>query len=119
MKKPITLIAMLISFFAITNQVLGHQCAIPSGLNATSSHATTVMLSLNAVPGGSSYKFEVQNASGNNTPFLFSSTINGTSYTLSGLTANENYKFNVRTNCGGDHSNWSQYFFFTSCYWLL
>jgi hypothetical protein len=114
MKKQITLIAMLMSFFAITNQAIGQQCAIPTGLHATSSTSTTVTLSWNAVQGGSSYKFEVQNASGNNTPFLFSSTINGTSYTLSGLTANANYKFKVRTNCGGDHSNWSAYFFFTS-----
>jgi|SRR6185436_7064426 len=114
MKKSITLIAMFISFFAISNQGIAQNCAIPTGLNAVSSNATTVVLSWNAVAGASSYKFEVQNASGNNTPFLFSQTINGTSFTLSGLTANANYKFKVRTNCGGDHSNWSPYFFFTS-----
>lgn len=103
---------MLACLFAMPSRGFS-QCAVPTGLNVTNVSVTTAKLSWTAVAGASSYTIEVQNASGNNTVYFFTTTVATAFYNLSGLTNNANYKFKVRTNCGGDHSNWSPYFFFT------
>src|SRR5205085_6661678 len=68
----------------------------------------------NAVAGAGSYEISVDNAQSNNVVYNFEVTTAATSYTLSGLIAGANYEFKVRTNCGGNHSDWSGWFNFTS-----
>lgn len=113
MKKTHTFFAILLLSIASIYQSFG-QCAIPSGLNATAVNPTTENFAWTAVGGASSYKIEVENANGNNVPYHLETTIGTNSYTLAGLTAGANYKFKVRTNCGGNHSDWSAWFFFNT-----
>ncbi|MEP7169999.1 MAG: fibronectin type III domain-containing protein [Bacteroidota bacterium] len=113
MRKTNTLFAIIISMIAFANQSFS-QCPVTTGLNATAANQTTETMTWNAVAGATSYKLEVEDAQGNNVPFHFETNVNGTSYTLSGLTAGANYKFKVRTQCGGNHPNWSAFFSFTT-----
>lgn len=113
MKKTNTLFAVIISLIAFANQSFS-QCPVTTGLNATAVNQTTENMTWNSMPGATSYKLEVQDAQGNNVPFHFEINVSGTSYTLPGLTAGANYKFKVRTQCGGNHPNWSAFFSFTA-----
>lgn len=113
MKKTNTLFAVIISLIAFANQSFS-QCPVTTGLNATAVNQTTENMIWNSMPGATSYKLEVQEAQGNNVPFHFEINVSGTSYTLPGLTAGANYKFKVRTQCGGNHPNWSAFFSFTA-----
>ena len=113
MKKTNTLFAVVICMIAFLNQSFS-QCPVTTGLNATAVDQTTETMTWSAMAGATSYDLEVQNAQGNNVPFHFETTVTGTSYTLAGLTANAKYKFKVRTNCGGNHPNWSPFFSFTA-----
>jgi hypothetical protein len=57
---------------------------------------------------------EVQDGQNNPVDFLKRATVTGTSYTITGLNASSNYKFKVRSVCGGDKSQWSAYKTFTT-----
>jgi type IX secretion system substrate protein/fibronectin type III domain protein len=113
MKKTNKLFAVIICMIAFANQSFS-QCAVTTGLNATAVNQTTETMTWNGMPGATSYKLEVEDAQGNNVPFHFETNVSGTSYTLPGLTAGANYKFKVRTQCGGNHPDWSAFFSFTA-----
>ncbi|MBX7243140.1 MAG: fibronectin type III domain-containing protein [Bacteroidia bacterium] len=89
-------------------------CDVPVGLGVMNQAGTTATIKWNAVTGATSYLIEVENGTGNVTPFFFTQTITATSKIVSGLTPNKNYKFKVKTNCGTKHSNWSASFPFGS-----
>lgn len=114
MKKVTTLLMTTLLFvFAVSKT--NAQCADATGLNAAILTATSSTLTWTAVAGADNYDVNVQNGTGN--PIFMDVTTNdvaGTSFIASGLTAGKNYKFKVRTNCGGDHSSWSPYFNFTA-----
>src|SRR6185436_1918974 len=113
MKKTNTLFTVIISMIAFANQSFS-QCPVTTGLNATAVNQTTETMTWNNMSGATSYRLEVEDAQGNNVPFHFETNVSGTSYTLSGLTAGAHYKFKVRTQCGGNHPNWSPFFSFTA-----
>ncbi|MEK7253169.1 MAG: fibronectin type III domain-containing protein, partial [Bacteroidota bacterium] len=89
------------------------QCGIPNGLNVTNVAFPSATLGWNAVSGATSYIINVQNASGNNTPFNVTLTSATNSITVNSFPVQGNYKFKVRTVCGGNNSNWSPTFNFT------
>ena len=109
MKKVSTLLVLTMLLFVTTSN-LNAQCAGATGLSASVLSATSTTLSW-----ADDYDVNVQNGPGN--PLVMDVTTNdvaGTSFIAIGLTSGANYKFKVRTNCGGDHSSWSPYFFFTA-----
>ena len=80
-------------------------CAAPTGLVATTT-GTSASLTWTAVAGAVGYSVEVENEG--LTPFFHIEVPVGTNtYTVTGLVANGNYKFKVRTNCGSNNSDWS------------
>ena len=90
-------------------------CATPTGLTATTDPTTgAVTLNWNASTGALSYQLEIENASGNNTPFKAVANATTTTYTVTGLLAAKNYKFKVRAVCTGGHSNWTDWKTFNS-----
>ena len=115
MKKlnSLSLIATLLLMVAYNTS--NAQCVTPTGLTATVADATSMNLLWAAVDGADDYTINIQEGPDN--PVNYDVTITdvvGTSYLAAGLTASTNYKFKVRTNCGGDHSSWSEYFYFTT-----
>ncbi len=88
-------------------------CGLPSSLQAVPA-GTTAVLNWTAQSDASSYHIEVEDALNNPVHFFVETTVSGTAYTVTGLTPGQNYKFKVRSNCGGDHSDWSDWFYFTS-----
>ena len=115
MKRVSTIIIVAIAFFATSFQTATAQCTAPTGLGAAVIDATTMNLFWTAVAGATSYDINVQNGPGN--PVVMDVTTNniaGPTFMVEGLTAGSSYKFKVRTDCGGDHSGWSPYFFFTA-----
>lgn len=91
----------------------GGSCALPTGLAATG-YGTSAALIWNAVSGVSSYTIEVEDASGNPTVFNFETNVTSNNYTVTGLLANQPYKFKVRSNCGGTQSDWTAFVTFNS-----
>lgn len=88
-------------------------CDIASGLSVSDNSAGSATLNWNAVGGASSYDLEVQDEQ-NNGAFHIEINVPANSYTVSGLQAGVLYKFKVRTHCGGDKSDWTEWFFFTA-----
>ncbi|MBK8847896.1 MAG: T9SS type A sorting domain-containing protein [Bacteroidetes bacterium] len=113
MMKNLTklMMSLIVTLFAIN--VNAQNCGIPTGLSATSINGATT-LAWNAVPGASSYTVEIQNAQGN--PQVITITLQSITNSImpQGLNNGANYKFKVRTNCGGQNSNWSNVFFFVA-----
>ena len=91
----------------------GNACAIPAGLSVAMASGSAT-LSWGAVAGAASYSIEVENASGNNQFYSFTTTTANTTFLLTGLAANLNYKFKVRANCNSAHSDWSPWLVFNS-----
>lgn len=89
-------------------------CTTPTGLGVMNQTGTSATIKWSPVSGATSYLIEVENGTGNVAPFFFTQTITATAKVVTGLTANKNYKFKVRTNCGSKHSNWSAVFAFGS-----
>lgn len=113
MKKITQLALAFIMILAVSNQ-LNAQCIVPTGLSVTVVNPTSTALNWPAVAGALSYRIEIQNATGNNVPFLATASVVTNTYTITGLTAGANYKYKVRTVCSSGKSNWSTYFLFTS-----
>ena len=88
-------------------------CDIASGLSVSDNSAGSATLNWNAVGGANSYDLEVQDEQ-NNGAFHIEINVPANSYTVSGLQAGVLYKFKVRTHCGGDKSDWTEWFFFTA-----
>lgn len=89
-------------------------CDIASGLNVTDNAGGSATLNWAAVSGATSYEVEAQDEQNNPSTFHIETTVTGNSYVLTGLQAGVLYKFKVRTHCGGDKSDWSEWFFFTA-----
>jgi hypothetical protein len=103
-----------VAAFLLSSAQLFAQCPIPNGLGVSVVDGTTTLLTWNNMNNASSYKVNIQEGSGNPVTFQFNITVTTNSFTISGLTEGANYKFKVRTNCGGNNSNWSDFFDFTS-----
>jgi hypothetical protein len=89
-------------------------CNIPDGLAASDLTGTSATLSWNAVSGATQYTVEVQDEQNNPGTFQVETNVIGTSYAVTGLQAGVSYKFKVRTRCGSDKSDWSEWVFFTA-----
>lgn len=113
MKKVKQMAIAFIMMLGIANQS-NAQCGTPTGLSVSVVNTTTTSLNWAAVAGAQSYNVEIQNATGNNVPYLFATNVTTNTYTIAGLTSGANYKFKVRAVCNGNNSSWSAYFFFTS-----
>ena len=89
-------------------------CNTPAGLTATNISGTTATLSWDAVGGATKYTVEVQDEQNIPSVFHIETTVSSNSYDVSGLQAGVKYKFKVRTQCGGDKSDWSAWAFFSA-----
>ena len=89
----------------------GGSCEIPTGLGVAL-NGTKATLSWSAVEGANQY--EVQIEDGDNTPaFNQQFTTTATTQDVSGLSAGGEYKFKVKSLCGGNSSDHSVLHFFT------
>ncbi len=107
------LLSAVAAFLLISTQILA-QCPTPNGLGVTVVDGSTTLLTWNNMNNATTYKVNIQEGSGNPVTFQFNTTVTTNSYTISGLTEGANYKFKVRSICGGNNSNWSDFFDFTS-----
>ena len=89
-------------------------CDIASGFSVSDNNGGSATLNWNAVNGASSYDLEVQDEQNNPSTFQLEINVTDNSYLVSGLQAGVLYKFKVRTQCGNDKSDWSEWFFFTA-----
>ncbi|MBK6996268.1 MAG: fibronectin type III domain-containing protein [Lewinellaceae bacterium] len=89
-------------------------CEIPSGLTVSDLTGASATLSWNAVSGATKYTIEIEDEQNNPSTFHMEANVNGTSYAVTGLTNGVLYKFKVRTRCGSDKSDWSDWVFFTA-----
>ncbi|WP_338811956.1 GEVED domain-containing protein [Bernardetia sp. Wsw4-3y2] len=87
-------------------------CAVPSGLNSSNITNTTATLSWNAVSGAANYDVRFRQAGTTTWTNLNGNT--STSRNLTGLTADTNYEFQVRTNCSASSSAYSSSATFTT-----
>jgi hypothetical protein len=89
-------------------------CDLPAGMTATNNPDSSATLSWDAVAGATQYNIEIEDEQNNPSNFHIETTVSGTSYTVTGLQAGVKYKFKVRTRCGGDKSDWSDWTFFAA-----
>ncbi|MFW6302652.1 MAG: fibronectin type III domain-containing protein [Bacteroidales bacterium] len=92
-------------------------CAMPSGLSATDITDSQAELSWTDNAGASQWDIEYGASGFTQGDGTTVSGITDNPYTLSGLSANTDYDFYVRADCGGgDYSNWvGPYSFTTDC----
>jgi len=86
-------------------------CGTPSGLAATSITQTSATLSWSAVSGATSYNLQHKPAAASTWTTV---SVAGTSYALSGLTANTSYNYQVQAVCSGGNSSYSTAASFTT-----
>ena len=85
----------------------GAPCLDPTGLTSSSITSNSATLSWTAVSGASSYAVEYKlSTSGTWTVAAAANT--GTSFSLTGLSANTVYDWRIRTNCAAATSNYTQ-----------
>lgn len=90
-------------------------CNKPGGLTASNQNGASALLSWTAVSGANSYNIEVEDGSGNPNSFSVVANSASTTYLVSGLLPNLNYKFKVRSKCaGGKKSSWADWQSFNS-----
>jgi hypothetical protein len=87
---------------------------VPDSLLVNDLTGTSATLSWNVVAGATQYTIEVQDEQVNPSVFHLETNVTGNTFALTGLQSGVLYKFKVRTRCGGDKSDWSDWFFFTS-----
>lgn len=95
--------------FSYTNCLL---CSIPQNLTVQNLSTSSATLAWDAVAGATKYNIEVENSQNSSGSFYIDTTTTATSFALNGLQTGKTYKFKVRARCGGDHSDWSEWFFF-------
>lgn len=100
-------LTMLFAMFAIS--FANAQCPAPTGLSSVSLSTTSAELNWTSSGGATSYSINIENGQNNPTPFLITGNPSSNTFTASGLTAGLVYKFKVRTRCGGNKSNWSNW----------
>lgn len=91
----------------------GGACEIPSGLSISGITDNSATLSWTAVAGATAYEVEVEDDE-NTAPFQYSVVVNGTSVTVTGLAANGNYQFKVKSKCNSGSSDYSAWSFFST-----
>lgn len=111
LKKSLSKLVMLLCL-VMGQHASNAQCQTPVNLGAVF-NGTNMVLTWNVVSGATSYRVNIQNATGNNVPLDVQFNTLTNSFVALNLTPGANYKFKVRTNCGGNNSAWSPYFFFT------
>ncbi|HAS45130.1 MAG TPA: hypothetical protein DCS93_31900 [Microscillaceae bacterium] len=89
-----------------------NECNIPSGLNSSSITNTSAMLSWSVVSGAVRYDLRYRTSGTTNWTEVSNQT--GTSLSLSGLTANVAYEWQIRTECSNQNSNYSNTQSFTT-----
>jgi len=87
-------------------------CGAPSGLAASNITQTSATLAWGAVSGATSYNLQWKLASASTWTTV--SGLTGTSYALSGLTANTAYNYQVQTVCSSGSSSYSAAASFTT-----
>ena len=89
-------------------------CTVPDGLSVSDLTGASATLSWIAVAGATQYTLEIQDEQNIPGTFHLETNLSGTTYAVTGLQAGVLYKFKVRTQCGGDKSDWSDWKFFTA-----
>lgn len=89
-------------------------CTVPDGLTVSDLTGASATLSWNAVAGATQYTLEIQDEQNIPGTFHIETNLNGNTYSVTGLQVGVLYKFKVRTLCGGDKSDWSEWKFFTA-----
>ncbi|MCC6411687.1 MAG: fibronectin type III domain-containing protein [Saprospiraceae bacterium] len=102
-------ILSFVLLFANFLAVSASACPTPTNLTVTNTTGTEATLSWDAVPGAISYWVEVEQTLNNPILYHVETTVTTTSYAALGLNPGTFYKFKVRTNCGNDKSDWSEW----------
>ena len=90
-------------------------CSKPTALSASNITDTTVDIGWTAGGSETAWEYVVQ-AAGGSAPAAAGTATTSNPTNITGLTANTSYEFYVRANCGGDFSDWSGPFTFsTAC----
>ncbi|MGD9007805.1 MAG: fibronectin type III domain-containing protein, partial [Desulfobacteraceae bacterium] len=95
----------------LENPGVGDTCSVPASLDATDIEETTATLNWESVSSAQSYDIRYK-ATLDNSWFSTSSSTN--SVAISGLTADTEYEFQVRTVCPGETSDYSSSAYFTT-----
>ena len=88
-------------------------CNVPDGLTVGNFTGNSATLSWNAVAGATRYTVEVEDEQNNPSTFHVETNVNTNTYVVTGLQNGVLYKFKVRTRCGSNKSDWSEWVFFT------
>jgi hypothetical protein len=87
------------------NAPTGGSCGTPANLNATAITQTTATLNWGATSGANTYNLQWKPTNGSTWTTV--SNLTGTSYNLSGLTANTSYDFKVQAVCTSGSGTYS------------
>ncbi len=79
-------------------------CNVPGGLSTSSISQNSAQLNWNSATGAASYDVQWRISGGSWTSV---SSISGTNYNLTGLTAGTNYQWRVRSDCSFENSSYS------------
>lgn len=85
-------------------------CNAPTGLQSSNTTSNSTKLIWNSVSGANSYTLTYKKSTSSNYKSVNVST---TYHNLNNLEAGVKYDWNVRTNCSGNHSNYSSSYFTT------
>jgi hypothetical protein len=112
MVRLTSLLVLLLVFLQTQLFAAPAACDTPTGLQATVS-GNSATLTWNTAASATAYWVEVE--SEQNTPFYqIEVQVASNTYTVTGLVDSGLYKFKVRTKCGGDKSDWSEWQFFNT-----
>ena len=100
------------SFSSCSGTPPPNECSIPSGLSSNNITNTSAVLSWSVVSGAVRYDLRYRTSGTTNWTEISNQT--GTSYSLSGLTANSAYEWQIRTECSNQNSNYSNTQSFTT-----
>ncbi len=95
-----------------TFTTVGDICDIPSTSNVTNTTTTSTVIYWSAYPDDIKYRVKYKSKDFVNA--WTEVTLNPTSYTATGLMANTNYKYKLKTKCSNGWTNWSSNFTFST-----